>query len=53
MTHAMMAIGWLDVGDVPKARTAFLKNYDNIIGPFKVPCSGVCLLIVLLSASFT
>ena len=36
MTHAMFAIGWLEVGEIKKADGAFLKNYDNIQGPFKV-----------------
>ncbi|KAM7437219.1 hypothetical protein ABFA07_013132 [Porites harrisoni] len=36
MTHAMFAIGWLEVGEIKKADRAFLKNYDNIQGPFKV-----------------
>ena len=36
MTHAMSAIGWLEVGEPEKAEKAFLKNYKNIEGPFKV-----------------
>ncbi|CAH3016355.1 unnamed protein product [Porites evermanni] len=36
MTHAMFAIGWLEVGEIKKADRSFLKNYDNIQGPFKV-----------------
>ena len=36
MTHAMFAIGWLEVGNKQKAKKSFLKNYANIQGPFKV-----------------
>lgn len=36
MTHAMFAIGWLEAGEKKKAERAFLKNYANIQGPFKV-----------------
>ena len=36
MTHAMFAIGWLEVGEEKKAELAFKKNYANIQGPFKV-----------------
>ena len=36
MTHAMFAIGWLEVGNKQKAEKSFLKNYANIQGPFKV-----------------
>lgn len=36
MTHAMFAIGWLEAGEEKKAERAFLKNYANIQGPFKV-----------------
>jgi len=36
MTHAMFAIGWLEVGNKQKAEISFLKNYANIQGPFKV-----------------
>jgi len=36
MTHAMFAIGWLEAGEEKKAARAFLKNYANIQGPFKV-----------------
>ena len=36
MTHAMFAIGWLEVGEEKKAERSFLKNYANIQGPFKV-----------------
>ncbi len=36
MTHAMFAIGWLEVGEKEKAERSFLKNYANIQGPFKV-----------------
>jgi len=36
MTHAMFAIGWLEVGNKEKAEKSFLKNYANIQGPFKV-----------------
>ena len=36
MTHAMFAIGWLELGETEKAKTPFRKNYDNIQGPFKV-----------------
>lgn len=36
MTHAMFAVGWLEVGEEKKAARSFLKNYANIQGPFKV-----------------
>ena len=36
MTHSMFAIGWLDLGEKRKAEKPFLKNYENIPGPFKV-----------------
>lgn len=36
MTHAMFAIGWLEVGEEKKAERSFMKNYANIQGPFKV-----------------
>ena len=36
MTHSMFAIGWLDLGENKKAEQPFLKNYENIRGPFKV-----------------
>ncbi|XP_068683717.1 protein-glucosylgalactosylhydroxylysine glucosidase-like isoform X1 [Montipora foliosa] len=36
MTHAMFAIGWLETGEKEKAEQAFMKNYANIQGPFKV-----------------
>ena len=36
MTHAMFAIGWLEAGEKKKADRAFMKNYANIRGPFKV-----------------
>ena len=36
MTHSMFAIGWLDLGEKKKAEKPFLKNYENIRGPFKV-----------------
>ena len=36
MTHSMFAIGWLDLGENKKAEKPFLKNYENIRGPFKV-----------------
>jgi len=36
MTHSMFAIGWLDLGENKRAEKPFLKNYENIRGPFKV-----------------
>ena len=36
MTNAMFAIGWLEMREIERANVAFLKNYDNIQGPFKV-----------------
>lgn len=36
MTHSMFAIGWLEIGEKKKAEKPFLKNYENIRGPFKV-----------------
>ncbi|XP_032235851.2 protein-glucosylgalactosylhydroxylysine glucosidase isoform X2 [Nematostella vectensis] len=36
MTHAMFAIGWLELGEGERARKPFLKNYENINGPFKI-----------------
>lgn len=36
MTHSMFAIGWLELGEKKKAEKPFLKNYENIRGPFKV-----------------
>lgn len=36
MTHSMFAIGWLEAGEQEKAERAFIKNYANIQGPFKV-----------------
>ena len=41
MTHSMFAIGWLELGEKEKATEPFLKNYDNMQGPFKV--STVCV----------
>lgn len=43
MTHSMFAIGWLDLGENKKAEKPFLKNYENIRGPFRVrPLSPRC-----------
>ena len=36
MTHSMFAIGWLELGDKDRAEKPFLKNFQNIRGPFKV-----------------
>lgn len=36
MTHPMTAIGWLELGEKRRADKSFLKNYENINGPFKV-----------------
>ena len=36
MTHAMHAIGWLELGREIEADKEFKKNFDNIVGPFKV-----------------
>lgn len=36
MTHSMFAIGWLELGEKERANKPFTKNYQNIIGPFKV-----------------
>ena len=36
MTHSMFAIGWLDLGENKKAEKPFLRNYENIRGPFRV-----------------
>ncbi|EDO36561.1 predicted protein [Nematostella vectensis] len=36
MTHAMFAIGWLEVGEEERAAKAFLKNYEHIEQPFQV-----------------
>lgn len=36
MTHSMFTIGWLEAGEQEKAERAFIKNFANIQGPFKV-----------------
>lgn len=36
MTHSMFTIGWLEAGEQEQAERAFIKNFANIQGPFKV-----------------
>lgn len=48
MTHSMFAIGWLDLGENKKAEKPFLKNYENIRGPFKVSPLSAPLEVVFV-----